>query len=352
MSAPTLVEPLPQHRFDEAALDRYLAQHVAGYRGPPRIRQFQGGQSNPTYLIETAGGNFVMRKKPPGKLLPSAHMVEREYKVQRALAGSAVPVARMLALCEEVGVIGTPFYVMAYVPGRIIATADMPELTSADRAALYRSLIGTLAALHKVDWRAVGLSDFGRPENYAGRQIERWSKQYAASRTDDIPEMEKLSAWLLARVPASADASIVHGDYRVGNTIVHPSEPRIAAVLDWELATIGDPLADLAYLCMAYHMPPGGPGVSGGLSGVDLSARGIPSQDEVLATYAKATGRAGIPLWSFYLALAFFRIAAIVQGVYARGLAGNAADRSAIEQGERVRMMAAIGWDIAAGAKD
>jgi aminoglycoside phosphotransferase (APT) family kinase protein len=352
MSAPTLVEPLPQHQFDEAALDRYLAQHVAGYRGPPTVRQFQGGQSNPTYLIETPGGNFVMRKKPPGKLLPSAHMVEREYKVQRALAGSAVPVARMLALCEEVSVIGTPFYVMAHVPGRIIATADMPELTAADRAALYRSLIGTLACLHKVDWRAVGLSDFGRPENYAGRQIERWSKQYAASRTHDIPEMEKLSAWLLARVPASADASIVHGDYRVGNTIVHPTEPRIAAVLDWELATIGDPLADLAYLCMAYHMPPGGPGVSGGLSGVDLSARGIPSQDEVLATYAKATGRADIPLWSFYLALAFFRIAAIVQGVYARGLAGNAADRTAIEQGERVRMMAAIGWDIASRAKD
>jgi aminoglycoside phosphotransferase (APT) family kinase protein len=351
MSAPTLVEPLPQHRFDEAALDRYLRDRVGGYRGPATVRQFQGGQSNPTFLIETPSATYVLRKKPPGKLLPSAHMVEREYKVQKALHGSAVPVAGMLALCEDAGVIGTPFYVMTHVPGRIIATADMPELSPAGRGPLYRSLIDTLAALHKVDWRAVGLADFGRPENYAGRQIERWSKQYAASRTDDIPQMEQLYAWLAARVPASADASIVHGDYRVGNTIVHPSEPRVVAVLDWELATIGDPLADLAYLCMAYHMPPGGPGVSGGLVAADLATCGIPSEGEVLDCYAAAMGRSDIPQWNLYLALAFFRIAAIVQGVYARGLAGNAADRTAIQQGERVRMMAQIGWDIASKAK-
>jgi aminoglycoside phosphotransferase (APT) family kinase protein len=276
-------------------------------------------------------------------------MIEREYKVQKALAGSGVPVAPMLALCEDGEVIGTPFYIMAHVPGRVMPTADLPDLTPAERGALYASLIGTLAALHLVDWRA-NLSDYGRPENYAARQIDRWTRQYAASKTDDIPEMETLSAWLTAHLPASADASIVHGDYRIGNCIVAPDAPRIAAVLDWELATIGDPLADLAYLCMPYHLPPGGPGVSGGLVGADLAALGIPGENALLAAYAKATGRADIPHWRFYLALAFFRIAAIVQGVYARGLAGNAADRSALEQGKRVRMMAEIGWRIAKGA--
>jgi len=349
-SQAVLVAPLPQHRFDEAALDRYLGQHVAGYRGPPGIRQFQGGQSNPTFLVETPGAAYVLRKKPPGKLLASAHMVEREFKVQKALSGSAVPVARMFVLCEDVAVIGTPFYLMSHVEGRIIPTADLPDLSPHDRRAAYASLIGTLAALHRIDWRGAGLGDFGRPDNYAARQIDRWTKQYAASKTDEIAEMEALSAWLGARVPASTDAAIVHGDYRVGNTIIHPVEPRLAAVLDWELATIGDPLADLAYLCMAYSMPPGGPGVSGGLDGVDLAELGIPSEAEVLAAYARASGRAEIPHWGFYKALAFFRIAAIVQGVYARGLAGNAADRSAVQQGERVRMMARIGWDIASKA--
>lgn len=348
---PILVEPLPQHRFDETRLDHYLADHVAGYRGPATIRQFQGGQSNPTFLLETPGATYVLRKKPPGKLLASAHMVEREYKVQRALAGSAVPVAPMLLLCDDTSVVGTPFYLMSCVAGRVIPTADLPGLSPPEREAVYRSLVETLAALHRVDWRAAGLGEFGRPDNYAARQIDRWTKQYAASRTDDIKEMDQLSAWLVAHLPASASASIVHGDYRVGNTIIHPSEPRLAAVLDWELATIGDPLADLAYLCMAYSMPPGGPGVSGGLRGVDLIPLGVPSETQVLLAYARATSRPDIPQWDFYKALAFFRIAAIVQGVYARGLAGNAADSSALQQGERVRMMAEIGWEIASTAK-
>jgi aminoglycoside phosphotransferase (APT) family kinase protein len=342
-----LVEPLPQHRFDEAALDRYLESAVEGYCGPARIRQFQGGQSNPTFLVEAPSVSYVLRKKPPGKLLASAHMIEREFRVQKALEGSAVPVARMLVLCEDADVIGTPFYLMSHVPGRIISTADLPGLAPAERRELYASLVGTLAALHRVDWRAVGLSDFGRPDNYAGRQIERWTKQYAATRTEDIPEMEKLGAWLAAHLPMQAEAAIVHGDYRVGNTIVHESEPRLAALLDWELATIGDPLADLAYLAMAYEMPQGGPGVAGGLKDADLAELGIPSETELLAAYARAAGHAEIPHWSFYKALAFFRIAAIVQGVYARGLAGNAADRTAVEQGKRVRMMAEIGWRIA-----
>lgn len=348
---PTLVEPLPQHRFDGKTLDDHLEAHVEGYRGPSRIRQFQGGQSNPTFLVETDAATYVLRKKPPGKLLASAHMIEREFRVQKALQDSAVPVARMFILCEDAGIIGTPFYLMSHVPGRIITTADLPGLTPAERQSLYASLIATLASLHQVDWRAAGLEDFGRPDNYAGRQIDRWTKQYLATKTDDIPEMEKLGEWLVARLPASADASIVHGDYRVGNTIIHPTEPRLVAVLDWELATIGDPLADLAYLCMAYEMPPGGPGVSGGLRGVDLSTLGIPSETELLSSYAAATSRREIPHWSFYKALAFFRIAAIVQGVYARGLAGNAADRTAVEQGERVRMMAEIGWRIASEAR-
>ncbi|MBV9519789.1 MAG: phosphotransferase family protein [Hyphomicrobiales bacterium] len=350
---PVLIEPLPQHRFDEAKLDRYLVERVEGYRsGSLVIRQFQGGQSNPTFLIETPTTTYVLRKKPPGKLLASAHMVEREYKVQKALAGSAVPVAPMLLLCEDASVVGTPFYLMGYVAGRVIPTADLPELTPAERQGVYRSLVETLAALHQVDWRAAGLGDFGRPDNYAARQIDRWTKQYSASKTDDIKEMEQLSAWLVAHLPAKAAASIVHGDFRVGNTILHPREPRLAAVLDWELATIGDPLADLAYLCMAYNMPPGGPGVSGGLRGADLPSLGVPSEQEVLSAYARATSRPDIPHWDFYKALAFFRIAAIVQGVYARGLAGNAADASAVRQGERVRMMAGIGWEIAASAKN
>jgi aminoglycoside phosphotransferase (APT) family kinase protein len=350
---PVLIEPLPQHRFDEGRLDHYLADHVADYRaGSPVIRQFQGGQSNPTFLLETPGATYVLRKKPPGKLLASAHMVEREYKVQKALAGSAVPVASMLLLCEDVSIVGTPFYLMGYVAGRVIPTADLPDLTLPEREGVYRSLVETLAALHRVDWRGVGLGDFGRPDNYAARQIDRWTKQYAASKTDDIKEMEQLSTWLVAHLPANTAASIVHGDFRVGNTIIHPTEPRLAAVLDWELATIGDPLADLAYLCMAYNMPPGGPGVSGGLRGVKLSALGVPNEEEVLSSYARATGRPGIPDWDFYKALAFFRIAAIVQGVYARGLAGNAADASAVQQGERVRMMAEIGWEIASSAKN
>ena len=349
---PTLIEPLAQHRFDAAALDHYLERHVEGFRGPSRIRQFQGGQSNPTFLIEAPSGTYVLRKKPPGKLLASAHMIEREFRVQKALQGSAVPVARMHILCEDAGVIGTAFYLMSHVPGRVIATADLPEFTPGERKALYASLIGTLAALHRVDWRGAGLADFGRPDNYAGRQIDRWTKQYAATKTDEIPEMEKLARWLVARLPASADAAIVHGDYRVGNTIIDPQMPRLAAVLDWELATIGDPLADLAYLAMAYEMPPGGAGVSGGLEGADLAALGIPSESELLADYACAAARRDIPHWSFYKALAFFRIAAIVQGVYARGLAGNAADRTAVEQGARVRMMAEIGWRIAERARD
>jgi aminoglycoside phosphotransferase (APT) family kinase protein len=349
---PTLVEPLPQHRFDGKTLDDYLERHVAHYRGPSRIRQFQGGQSNPTFLVETDDATYVLRKKPPGKLLASAHMIEREFRVQKALQGSAVPVAPMLVLCEDAGIVGTSFYLMGHVPGRIITTADLPGLAPAERQALYASLVATLAALHRVDWREAGLQDFGRPDNYAGRQIDRWTKQYLATKTDDIQEMEKLGQWLVARLPASAEASIVHGDYRVGNTIIHPTEPRLAAVLDWELATIGDPLADLAYLCMAYEIPPGGPGVSAGLRGASLSALGIPSEDEVLSRYAAATSRQEIPHWSFYKALAFFRIAAIVQGVYARGLAGNAADRTAVEQGQRVRMMAEIGWRIASEARE
>jgi aminoglycoside phosphotransferase (APT) family kinase protein len=348
---PILVEPLPQHRFDEAKLARYLADHLQGYRGPATLRQFQGGQSNPTFLLETPSATYVLRKKPPGKLLASAHMVEREYKVQKALAGSPVPVAPMLLMCEDTSIVGTPFYVMGHVEGRVIPTADLPGLLPPQRKAVYESLVETLAALHQVDWRMVGLGEFGRPDNYAARQIDRWTRQYAASKTDDIKEMDALSAWLGAHLPKSAGASIVHGDYRVGNTIIDPGKPRIAAVLDWELATIGDPLADLAYLCMAYSMPAGGPGVSGGLCGVELGPLGLPSEAQLLSTYARATLRPDIPHWGFYKALAFFRIAAIVQGVYARGLAGNAADSSAIEQGERVRMMAEIGWGIASTAK-
>lgn len=334
------------HRFDEARLVAYLHGHLADCRGEIAVRQFQGGQSNPTFLIESSDRSWVLRKKPPGKLLPSAHMVEREYRVIRALAGTGVPVPPARLLCEESEIIGTPFYVMDYVEGRVFTDPTLPTLTAGERGAVYAAMAETLARLHAVDWRAVGLVDYGRPENYVARQIARWSKQYEASKTGDIPEMDRLIAWLPNHIPAKEETTLAHGDYRLGNLIFHPSEPRVVAVLDWELSTLGHPLADLGYNCMLYHLPPDMPTVRG-FGDADLAGLGIPDERQYVATYVKHTGRDPGADWPFFLAFSLFRYAAIVQGVYARALQGNAASATAEQLGRTAPLLAGIGWRIA-----
>lgn len=340
-----LVAVLPQHRFDEAGLGAYLAQHLDDISLPLTVQQFQGGQSNPTFLLtDTAGRALVLRKKPPGKLLPSAHMIEREFRIMRALTGSGVPVPHARLLCEDAAIIGTPFYVMDYIAGRVVSDVTLADQTPEDRHATYDAMNATLATLHGADWQAAGLGDFGKPENYIARQVDRWSKQFQAARGEsDIPAMDRLMAWLPTHVPAGDETTIAHGDYRLGNLMLHPTAPRVVAVLDWELATLGHPLSDLAYNCMAYHLPAGIRQFPG-LNGLDLAALGIPTEAEYLAAYCRRTGRAGIPDWPFFMAFAFFRVASICQGVYARALAGNAADAKARAYGEVARVAAETGW--------
>jgi aminoglycoside phosphotransferase (APT) family kinase protein len=347
MAAPALIDPLPQHRLDEAALFAWLAGTLPDFDSPARLRQFQGGQSNPTYLIETPTRRFVLRKKPPGKLLPSAHQVEREYRVMKALAGSGVPVPPARILCEDEAVVGTAFYVMDYVPGRVFVDTRLGECGRNERLPIYRSLAETLAKLHRVDVEAVGLSDFGRPDNYVGRQIDRWTKQYRAAATETIPEMDALIAWLPQHAPTTEETTIVHGDFRLGNMIYAQDRPEVAAVLDWELATLGHPLSDLAYAALPFRLPPGGP--LPGLLGIDAGGEGLPTEDEFLEIYARAAGRADVPDWPFFLALSLFRLAGITQGVYARALQGNAADASANRMGMVAKGAAILGWSIAAG---
>lgn len=330
-NAPELTPVRPHHRFDEAALAAYLAGILADVTGRLEIRQFEGGQSNPTFRLQAGSRFFVLRKKPPGELLPSAHAVDREYRVMTALAASEVPVPRTYHLCEDAGVIGTPFFIMEWVEGRVFTDSRLPGLTAEERRLIIDHFYDVLAALHRVDYRAVGLETFGKPGNYYARQISRWSRQYLASKTEDIAEMERLMAWLPENIPESDETTLVHGDYRIGNCIIHPTEPRIAAVLDWELSTLGHPLADLAYCCQGYHADVA-PGET--LRGLDLAALGIPSEEEVLARYAERTGRTAITGWKFYMAFTLFRSACIVQGVYKRGLDGNASsDRSAMFEG-------------------
>lgn len=345
----SIIDVLPQHRLDEAALWRHLQAQLPGFAGPATLRQFQGGQSNPTYLIETPRKKFVLRKKPPGKLLPSAHLIEREYRVLRALPEADVPVPKAHVLCEDASIIGTPFYVMDHVDGRVITAVTLPQLSPADRKAIYIDYARVGAKLHTVDYRACGLSDFGKPEGYVARQLDRWTKQYLASKTEENADMERLIAWLVAHLPASDETAIVHGDYRIGNTILHPTEPRIIAVLDWELATLGHPISDLAYACMYYHLPVRADG-PGGLADVDLAELGIPDESELVATYCRHAGRERIDDWPFFLAFSCFRMAAIMQGVYARGLQGNAADSRALGYGEWAQRFAATGWKMAQGA--
>jgi len=337
----------PQHRFDEAALDRYLAEHLPGYAGGLRVRQFLSGQSNPTFLLEADsrdGGRkaYVMRKQPPGKLLPSAHQVDREFRVITALGQTDVPVPKTYALCKDPGVIGQMFYVMDCVEGRVLTNLQLPGMSKAERAAIFDSMNDVLARLHKVDVAKVGLSDFGRHGQYVARQIERWSKQYIAAKTDEIPAMDKLMAWLPAHVPDYDPSTIVHGDYRLGNLIVHPTEPRIVAVLDWELSTIGHPLCDLAYNCLCFRLTE----ARHGLGGIDFVSLGIPSEADYVAAYCRRTGRERVEHWNFYLAFSLFRLAAIAQGVYKRGLDGNASSPEALKRGDSARIMSEQAWAL------
>jgi aminoglycoside phosphotransferase (APT) family kinase protein len=331
------------HRFDVGALERYLAQRIEGFRGPLTVRQFRGGQSNPTYYLEAGGRELVLRRKPPGKLLPSAHAVDREYRVLTALQGTGVPVPRTYVLCQDDAVIGTMFFVMDCVHGRIFRDAELPEATSpTERAKIYDHMNEVLARLHTVDWKALGLEDFGRPGNYYARQIHRWTQQYRASETERIESMERLIEWLPTHIPVDDLTTLVHGDYRPGNMIVHPTEPRVVAVLDWELSTLGHPLGDLAYFCMPYNLGHEWEG----LRFKNLADLGLPTQDAFLADYARRTGRDGIPHWDFYVAFSMFRLSAIAQGIMGRVIAGTANDPNARERGARARPLAEAGWRL------
>ncbi len=344
---PNLTSVREAHVFDEQRLVDYMTANVVGFRGPVRVLQFEGGQSNPTFHVsDAAGAMYVLRKKPPGKLLPSAHQVDREYRVIKALhEHSDVPVPKPYALCQDGSVIGTAFYIMEFLPGRIFADPKMQGVAPADRAAIFDSMNDVLARLHNVDYRKAGLGDYGREGQYIQRQITRWSSQYDLARTADLAAMENLKTWLPANIPPGDETRINHGDYRLGNTIVHPTEPRVIAVLDWELSTLGHPLADLGYNCMMYHFGEGF-GASGGYADTDLKAFGIPTEDEYLAAYAQRTGRGRIEHWDFYLAFSLFRLAAIVQGVYKRGLDGNASSETAKSYGDRARVLAELGWSM------
>jgi aminoglycoside phosphotransferase (APT) family kinase protein len=344
-----LIDAAPGHRFDEVKLWHYLRSHLEDFGVRPKVQQFQGGQSNPTFLLSTAGREYVLRKQPPGKLLPSAHAIDREYRVQSALKGTPVPVVPMRLFCNDPSIIGTPFYLMDYVPGRIFARPDIPELNHIERKEAYRAFAGTLAALHEVDFRAAGLGDYGRTEGYAARQLKRWSEQYEAAKTGHIEAMDKLIAWLKASVPSHDEAAIAHGDYRIGNMIFEVDEPHIVAVLDWELSTLGHPLADLGYVCMSYRIPANTQLLSG-LGGLDLPALGIPAENEFVAMYCHRAGRGSAPDLTFFIALSFFRYASIAQGVYARSLQGNAADRRASLAGQAAIALAEEGWRIAHAA--
>ena len=337
------------HRFDAASLEKYLAGRIDGFRGPLEVEQFKGGQSNPTYRLRAAGKRYVLRRKPPGTLLPSAHAVDREYRVITALASTDVPVARTYVLCADESVIGTMFYVMDDVEGRVLWDPQLPGMAPAERAAIFDEMNRVIAALHKVDYKAIGLETFGKPGNYFARQIDRWSRQYRASETEKIDAMDRLIEWLPSHVPAGDATSIVHGDYRLDNMIFDATEPRVRAVLDWELSTLGHPLADFSYHMMTWRLSST---EFRGLRGVDLAAAGIPSERAYRDRYLERTGftEPSEQDWIFCMAYNMFRAAAIFQGVMARAIAGNAASAQAVETGKRARPMAELGWRQVSGA--
>jgi aminoglycoside phosphotransferase (APT) family kinase protein len=336
-------------RFDVGRLESYLRAHLKDFAGPITLRQFKGGQSNPTYLVETPARRYVLRRKPPGKLLPSAHAVDREHRVISALHAQGFPVAEPILYCADEAVIGTAFFVMSFVDGRVFWEAEMPASNPLERAHVYDAMNATLARLHSFNPAAIGLADYGRGENYVARQIERWSKQYRASETEPVKDMEQLIAWLPAHLPPEQPPRLVHGDYRLDNIILAPDAPKIAAVLDWELSTLGDPLADFSYHLMQWHMPPSEAG-TGSLVGYDLAALGIPSLEAYVETYVKRTGLDPRPYLAVYSAYNFFRIAAILQGIVGRVRDGTATSTFAAAKAALVRPLAAKAWEFACQA--
>lgn len=341
----TGVGETPDHlKMDEGKLSEYLRANVESFSGPMTVKKFKGGQSNPTYLITTPEKKFVLRRKPPGKLLPSAHAVDREYKVMTALGQVGFPVPKTHVLCEDQDIAGTTFFLMDFVEGRIFWDNGLPDVAKEDRRPLFLALIDTLADLHTVDYAAIGLGDYGKPGNYFERQISRWSKQYKAAETDKIEAMDNLIEWLPTAIPDDDATSIVHGDFRFDNAIMHPTEPKTLAVLDWELSTLGHPLADFTYYLMVWFFPKD---VRGGLAGRDLEAEGLPSLDEAVGHYCARTGRDGLADLDFCLAYNMFRIAAIIQGVYSRALQGNASSEEGINTGKQVAPLAGLAWMFA-----
>jgi len=357
------IDVLETHRFDVDALERYLAGRLSNFTAPISVRQFRGGQSNPTYYLRGADPvgpreyvsgadppgprEYVLRRKPPGQLLPSAHAVDREYRVMTALQTSGVPVPKTYLLCEDPQVIGTPFFLMEYVAGHPIADPTLADRSPAERSEIYESMISVLARLHTIDWRAAGLADYGKPGNYVARQVHRWTAQYRASETERIEAMERLIEWFPAHIPPGDEDAVVHGDYRPGNLLLHPAEPRVAAVIDWELSTIGHPLVDLGHHALIFRT---GPEDLGALADCERP-EGIPSEREYLDAYCRLTGRASLPEWEFYVAFAMFRFAAIFQGIMGRVVAGTANDPDARRAGARARPLAERAWQLI-GSRD
>ena len=329
-----------RHRIDADRLADWMRANVPGFRGALSLDQFRGGQSNPTYRVEAGGTRYVVRRKPPGQLLPSAHAVDREYRVLSALQRTDVPVPRTYALCTDESVIGTWFYVMECVEGRVLWEPHLPGCAPAERFAIYDSLCDVLARLHRVDWRALGLEDFGRPGNYFARQLSRWTKQYQASQTEPVPEMDALMDWLPRTIPPGDDTALIHGDFKLDNTILHPTEPRVIAILDWEISTLGNPLGDFTYLCMPWYE-------GGAFAELDLASHGLPTLAEYAASYCRRTGRASIESFDWYAAYQMYRAACIYQGILGRVRDGTAASDNASTIADVVPRMARIAWAIA-----
>lgn len=327
--------------IDLASVERYMHLNVEGYQGPLAIRRAEAGQSNPTYILNASSGSYVLRRKPFGALLPSAHAIEREYRVLAALRDTAVPVPRVYALCEDASVIGSAFYVMEYMDGRIFADSTLPSMAPGQRAAIYAEMNRVIAHLHSIDSASVGLNDFAKPGAYFDRQIARWSKQYRATETEKIDAMDNLIAWLPKNAPSKEGRSVIHGDFRLENLMFHKTEPKVIAVLDWELSTLGDPIADLAYNVMAWYLPRGD---LRGLAGIDFPATGIPDAAQYIRRYCESTGQTSIANWDFYLAYNLFRLAGIFQGIRARALQGNASSTHAMTMGQHTRAIAELGW--------
>jgi len=340
-----------RQKVDLGALSDYMHKHVDGFTGDLQIEQFKGGQSNPTFMLTASSQRYVLRTKPAPavKLLPSAHAIEREFRGMDALSKAGFPAARQYALCEDEDVIGRAFYIMEFMDGRVLWDQSMPNMSNAERAAHYDEMNRVIAQLHTIDYKAIGLETYGKPGNYFGRQIDRWTRQYKASETEHIPAMEHLIEWLPQHIPAGEQTTIVHGDYRLDNMIFHPTEPRILAVLDWELSTLGHPLADFSYHCMSWHIVPG---LFRGIAGLDLKSLGIPTEEDYLAKYSERTGIAiHKEDFRFYLAYNMFRMAGILQGIMKRYQDGTAASEQALKNGQAARPMAEMGWEFASGKK-